>query len=71
MLKTYFGIEILYYYFSAKLVVKALLHKSLSDPYQSRFNSIPLVGPQGIRANQFNNTSLSMSIRTRSLNQKI
>ena len=36
-------------------------HKSLSDPYQSRYNSIPLVGLRGIRTNHFNNTLLSMS----------
>ena len=32
--------------------------------YQSRYNSIPLIGLQGIRTNQFNDTLLSMSIRT-------
>ena len=37
-------------------VVNALLHKCLSEPYQSWYNSIPIVGLRGIRANQFNNT---------------
>ena len=37
---------------------------ALFDPDQSRFNSIPLVGLRCIGANQFNKTSLSMSIRT-------
>ena len=35
-------------------VVNAQLQKSLSDPYQSRYNSIPLIDLQGILANQFN-----------------
>ena len=41
--------------------VNALLHKSNSDSYQSRYNLIPLVSLRGIRANQLNKTSLSMS----------
>ena len=36
-------------------VVNTLSHKRFSDPYQSRYNSIPLVGLQGIQANQLNN----------------
>ena len=42
-------------------VVNALLHKGLNIQVQL----IPLVGLRGKRANQFNNTAISMSIRTR------
>jgi len=46
--------------------VNVLLQKSISDLYQSRYNPIPLIGLRGIRANQLNNASLSMSTQTQS-----
>ena len=45
---------------TALSVENALLLKPLSDPYQSRYNSIFRVGLQGIRTNKFNDTLLSI-----------
>ena len=44
---------------------KCLTPISLLDQKQSRYNSIPLVNPRGIRTIPFNNTLVSISIRTR------